>query len=182
MLHRTLCWLASATEKSVDSAKKGWFRHHVIVKRVAGYRSRWGKGDEGVNAGVPFMSQVKLHCVDNTNCKHARIIANAVHERFHHCKIMPVVAHRVSIMRFKSGRGAGGRQKVKPGTIYWGVLLTRRQYNTRWSGLTTNFDRNTCILTNDQRVPVGTRVMYCAGRHVNNRVHLKAAVMANFFV
>lgn len=50
------------------------------------------------------------------------------------------------------------------------------------SGLQTSFDRNTCILINDQRVPVGTRVSYCAGRHVNHKVHLKAMVLANFFI
>ena len=188
MFRRCMGFFAAATKEAASTpaesadTKKSWFRNHVIVKRQGGFRSRWGRGDEGVNSGTTFNSAVKLHCVDNSNCKHARIIANAAHPRFAHCRVMPVVAHRVSVMRFKSGRGASARQRVKPGTIYWGIIFTKRGYQRRWSGLITNFDKNTCVIMNDQKNPIGTRVMYVAGRHVNHRVHLKAAVMANFFV
>lgn len=161
---------------------KSWFRHNLIIRRKNNYRSRWGSGQEGYSTGVNFSDQVKLHCVDNTNCKHVRLIGKACGERLAHCRIFPAVSHRVSVMRFKSGRGSAGRQTVKPGTIYWVCLLSRRQHFSRMSGLVTSFDRSTCILLNDQRVPIGSRIMYVAGRHVNHKFHLKAAVLANYFV
>lgn len=171
---------------------KSWFRHNLIIRRKGSYRSRWGTGKEGPYAGVPFSDQVKLHCVDNTNCKHVRLISKATSERFAHCRVFPAVAHRVSVQRFKKGGGGGGdgggggrdvvRQNIKPGNVYWVCLFTRRQTHTRMSGLQTNFDRNTCILMNDQRVPLGSRVMYCAGRHVNHKFHLKAMVLSNFLI
>ncbi|EPY29100.1 large subunit ribosomal protein L14 [Strigomonas culicis] len=160
---------------------KSWFRQNLIIRRKGSYRSRWGTGAEGYGTGVPFSDQVKLHCVDNTNCKHVRLISRATAERFAHCRVFPAVAHRVSVQRFKQ-RGEVSRHRVKPGSIYWVCLFTRRQTNTRMSGLQTNFDRNTCIIMNDSRVPLGSRVMYCAGRHVNHKYHLKAVVLANFFV
>lgn len=174
---------AAAKLPAGNPVTKSWFRHNLIIRRKGGYRNRWGTGAEGYNTGVPLSDQVKLHCVDNTNCKHVRLISRATAERFAHCRVFPAVAHRVSVQRFKN-RGAGevSRHRVKPGNIYWVCLFTRRQTNTRMSGLQTNFDRNTCILMNDQRVPLGTRVMYCAGRHVNHKYHLKAVVLANFFV
>ncbi|GET92450.1 ribosomal protein L14, putative [Leishmania tarentolae] len=175
---------AAAKLPAGNPVNKTWFRHNLIIRRKGSYRSRWGNGTEGYGAGVPLSDQVKLHCVDNTNCKHVRLIAKATAERFAHCRVFPAVAHRVSVQRFK-GRSGGGevsRHRVKPGNIYWVCLFTRRQTNTRMSGLQTSFDRNTCILMNDQRVPLGTRVMYCAGRHVNHKYHLKAVVLANFFV
>ncbi|KAG5468843.1 hypothetical protein CUR178_01679 [Leishmania enriettii] len=174
---------AAAKLPAGKPVNKTWFRHNLIIRRKGSYRSRWGNGAEGYGAGVPLSDQVKLHCVDNTNCKHVRLIAKATGERFAHCRVFPAVAHRVSVQRFK-GRGGGevSRHRVKPGNIYWVCLFTRRQTNTRMSGLQTNFDRNTCIIMNDQRVPLGTRVMYCAGRHVNHKYHLKAVVLANFFV
>jgi ribosomal protein L14 len=174
---------AAAKLPAGNPVNKTWFRHNLIIRRKGSYRSRWGTGAEGYGTGVPLSDQVKLHCVDNTNCKHVRLIAKATGERFAHCRVFPAVAHRVSVQRFK-GRGAGevSRHRVKPGNIYWVCLFTRRQTNTRMSGLQTNFDRNTCIIMNDQRVPLGTRVMYCAGRHVNHKYHLKAMVLANFFV
>lgn len=176
---------AAAKLPAGKPVNKTWFRHNLIIRRKGSYRSRWGTGKEGPNSGVPFSDQVKLHCVDNTNCKHVRLIAKATAERFAHCRVFPAVAHRVSVQRFKKGAPGGSdvtRHNVKPGNIYWVCLFTRRQTHTRMSGLQTNFDRNTCILMNDQRVPVGSRVMYCAGRHVNHKYHLKAVVLANFFV
>ena len=181
---------AAATTEAAGAAKlpagnpvyKNWFRDHLIIRRKNNYRSRWGTGAEGYSSGVNFSSQVKLHCVDNTNCKHVRLISMACGERLAACRIFPAVAHRVSVLRFKSGRGGAGRQKIKPGTIYWICLLTRRQPYSRMSGLVTSFDRSTCILMNDQKVPVGSRIMYVAGRQINHKAHLKAAVLANFFV
>jgi ribosomal protein L14 len=181
---------AAATTEAAASAKlpagnpvrKTWFRGDLIIRRKNSFRSRWGTGAEGYSSGVNFSSQVKMHCVDNTNCKHVRLIAPACGERLAHTRIFPAVAHRVSVLRFKSGRGGAGRQKIKPGTIYWVCLLSRRQPFSRMSGLITSFDRSTCVLMNNQRVPVGSRVMYVAGRHINHKAHLKAAVLANFFV
>ena len=176
---------AAASKTQVPATQlypRHWFRSNLIIRRKASYRSRWGTGAEGYGTGVPFSDNTKLHCVDNTNCKHVRLISKATAERFSHCRVFPAVAHRVSVLRFKSGRSAGNRQKVKPGTIFWICLLSRRQTFTRQSGLRVNFDRNTCILMNDQKVPVGSRIMYCAGRHINHKAHLKAAVLANFFV
>ena len=173
---------ATGTPSLWHRGDKSWYRYNIIIRRKASYRSRWGSGKEGPGTGVPLSDNVKLHCVDNTNCKHVRLISKATGERFAHCRVFPAVAHRVSVLRFKSGRGAVSRQKVKPGTIYWICLLSRRQTFTRYSGLQVNFDRNTCILMNDQKVPVGSRIMYCAGRHINHKAHLKAAVLANFFV
>lgn len=185
MLRRTAAFLDAASSAGLPAGnpvRKSWYRNNLMIKRQGSLFSRWGSGAEGVNAGQPLVNQVKVHCVDNTNCKHVRLISVAASERAAHCRIFPGVAHRVSVLRFKSGRGATGRQRVKPGTIFWVCLFTRRQYNTRHSGLITNFDRTTGVIMNDQHVPLGTRVMYCAGRHVNHKVHLKAAVMANFFV
>lgn len=160
--------------------KKSWFRTGLHIHRDASYRSRWGTGAEGYGTGVNLSDQVKLHCVDNTNCKHVRLITKAAGERIAHSRVFAGVSHRVTVQRFKGGGST--RQRIKPGTVYWVCLLSRRQTFTRMSGLRTNFDRNTCIIMNDQRVPVGSRVMYCAGRHVNHKYHLKAAVLANFFV
>jgi ribosomal protein L14 len=159
---------------------KSWFRSGLQIRRVASYRSRWGTGAEGVSSGVNLADQVKLHCVDNTNCKHVRLITKSAGERIAHSRVFAGVSHRVTVQRFRGG--GANKQKVKPGTVYWVCLLSRRQTNTRHSGLRTNFDRNTCIIMNDQRVPVGSRIMYCAGRHVNHKYHLKAAVLANFFI
>lgn len=161
--------------------RKSWYRNGLQIQRLGSYRSRWGTGQEGVGTGVNLSDQVKLYCVDNTNCKHVRLISKSVGERMSHCRVVAGVSHRVSVMRFKSG-GASSRQRVKPGTVYWVCLLARRQAFSRYSGLRTNFDRNACILLNDQKVPVGTRVMYCAARHVNHKYHLKAAVLANYFI
>ncbi|CCW66427.1 unnamed protein product [Phytomonas sp. Hart1] len=174
---------ASASAAKLPAGRpihKGWFRNNLIIRRKGSYRSRWGTGAEGYGSGVPFSDQVKLHCVDNTSCKHVRLISKATAERFAHCRVFPAVAHRVALNRFKSGES--NRNRVRPGNIYWVCLFTRRQTNTRMSGLQTNFDRNTCILMNDQRVPLGSRVMYAAGRHVNHKFHLKAMVLANFFL
>lgn len=194
MLRRTLSRFqgspagGAAAAAAGDAAKlpagnpthKGWFRSNLHIHRNGSYRSRWGNGTEGYGAGVNFTDQVKLHCVDNTNCKHVRLITKAAGERIAHNRVFAGVSHRVSVQRFKGG--GGNRQRIKPGTVYWVCLLTRRQTFSRESGLQTNFDKNTCIIMNDQRVPVGSRVMYCAGRHVNHKYHLKAAVLANFFV
>lgn len=173
---------AAAKLPAGNPMNKSWYRSGLNIHRLGSYRSRWGFGREGYGTGVPLSDQVKLHCVDNTNCKHVRLITKSHAERFAHCRVFAGVSHRVSVMRFKGGGGSNVRQKVKPGTVYWVCLLSRRQSNTRVSGLITNFDKNTCIIMNDQKVPVGSRIMYCAGRHVNHKYHLKAAVLANFFV
>jgi len=173
---------AASALPAAQTVYRSWFRSHLHIKRKANYRTRWGTGAEGYSSGVNLSDQVMLHCVDNTNCKHVRLITKACGERIAHTRIFPAVAHRVAVARFKGGGGGMGKTKVKPGTIYWVCLLSRRQTFTRFSGLQTNFDRNTCILMNDQKVPVGTRMMYVAGRHINHKVHLKAAVLANFFV
>lgn len=171
---------ASAKLPAGNPIRKSWYRNNVILRRKASYRSRWGTGAEGYGSGVNLSDQVKLHCVDNTNCKHVRMISTVNGERSAHTRVQVGVSHRVSVQRFKGG--AAGKQRIKPGTVYWICLLSRRQIFSRQSGLQTSFDRSTCILLNDQRVPVGSRIMYCAGRHINHKYHLKAAVLANFFV
>jgi large subunit ribosomal protein L14 len=158
-----------------------WFRNSMLQRRVGSYKEKWGTGMENPSSGVPLQDQAKLHCVDNTNCKHLRLLKQGC-ERFHHHKVLPVVVQRVSLIRFKSGSNSLNRQKIKPGSVYWAVIFSRRQYNARRSGLVTAFDRNTAVLMSDKKVPLGTRVMYCAGRHINHKCHLKAAVLANFFL
>ena len=186
MLIPTRRWLAKTTTDKAAAAtekleRRSWFRHTVTVRRSAHFRQRWGAGDEGYNIAVHFQQKTKLICVDNTNCKHVRLIGQQSSETHHSSRICPCVAHRVAVSRFRSNKGQKGKQ-IKPGDIFWFCLFSRRQYNARWSGLITNFDRNTGIILNDQKEPLGTRVMYAGSRHLNHRVYLKAALLANFFV
>jgi ribosomal protein L14 len=176
---------AAATPAANPAAQpaeaRSWYRTSMIVKRMGSYASYWGTGMEHPHSGVALNDHALLHCVDNTNCKHIRILKQG-NERMMHSRVLPCVVHRVSLVRFASGQEALARQKLRPGTLYWCVLFSRRQANCRYSGLVSQFDRNTGVLINDKRVPVGSRVMYCAARHVNHKVHLKAAVLANFFI
>eukprot|EP00760_Papus_ankaliazontas_P022690 PhM_4_TR18931/c0_g1_i1/m.12525/K02874/RP-L14, MRPL14, rplN; large subunit ribosomal protein L14 len=123
----------------------------------------------------------KLFCVDNTNCRQMYLLRQ-VDEHSHRSQILPVVVRRVSILRFKSGQEAPARQKLTPGTVMYAAMLSRRQVQARRSSLMIQFDKNTGVLLNEKFVPVGTRVMYAAGRHINHKAFLKVAVMANYII
>jgi len=163
-----------------STTTKSWNRaHSIMLKRC------WGQKKPGYSPNsrelTPMQRRGLVYCVDNTNCRQF-LLLQQVGERFHHTRIVPVVIRRVAILRFKSGQDVQPRQKFLPGTIMYAHVLTRRQPQPRQSGLTVQFDKNTGILLNEKLVPVGTRVMYAAGRHINHRHFLKTAVMANFIV
>ena len=154
-----------------------WKSQSRYVKR------RWSfpKPGQFPRNNTPLQKQAKVQCVDNTNCRQFFVLKQ-VGEKTHHHTIVPVIVRRVAILRFKSGQDIPPRQKLVPGTVMYAVLMARRQVNARHSGLSVQFDKNAGILLNEKFVPVGTRVMYSAGRHINHRFFLKAAVMANFIV
>jgi large subunit ribosomal protein L14 len=166
---------------AAPAASRSWFRHDLWNKRRGNHTSYWGTGMEGPQSFVPLQKMAKLQCVDNSNAKHIRLLGHTAPLRAS-TKIAPCVVHRVALMRYRSGFAALNRQKIQPGSLYWCVLFSTRQYTTRYSGLVTSFDKNAAVLINDKKVPVGSRVMYVAARHVNHRCHLKAAVLANFFM
>jgi ribosomal protein L14 len=178
---------AAASAAGADAAASGerqstcWYRWDMMIRRTGSWRNWWGTGIESPKTGVPLQDKAMLHCVDNTAAKHLRAISQTS-ERISAHRVLPVVVHRTTIQRYKNKQFSLKRQKMKPGEVHWAVLFTRRQYNCRNSGLITTFDKNSAVLINDKKVPLGSRVMYCAGRHVNNRAHLKAAVLANFFL
>lgn len=178
---------AAASSAGAETAESGekqslnWYRWDMIIRRTASWKSHWGTGIENPNMGVPMPDQAMLHCVDNTAAKHIRIIKQASEKVSSH-RTLPCVVHRTVIQRYKNKSFSLKRQKMKPGEVHWCVLFSRRQFHHRKSGLITAFDKNTGVLINDKKVPIGSRVMYCAGRHVNHRSHLKAAVLANFFL
>ncbi len=159
-----------------------WFRWDMMIRRTGSHFNYWGNGMESPRSGVPLNSLAMLHCVDNSAAKHIRVIAQGSERTSTAGRPLPVVVHRTVIQRYKNRQFSLRRQKMKPGEVHWAVLFTRRQYNCRYSGLVTAFDKNAGVLISDKRVPIGSRVMYAAGRHVNHRYHLKAAVLANFFV
>lgn len=160
---------------------RSWYHSNMMVRRKGDYRSYWGSGLEYKWSGVPLSDGALLQCVDNTNAKHIRPFKQ-MSERFMQNQLVGCSIHRVSLIRFASGREVPARQQLKPGTIYHALLFSRRQPHTRPSGLSMQFDKTAGILINDKRVPVGTRVLYCASRHINHKAHLKAAVLANFFI
>ena len=171
---------ADAAE-SAEKQSKCWFRWDMLIRRTGSYKNYWGTGQESPTSGVPLQDHAILHCVDNSSAKHLRLLGQTC-ERVSQGRPLPVVVHRTTIQRYKNRQFSLRRQKMKPGEVHWAVLFTRRQFNCRHSGLVTAFDKNCGVLINDKRVPVGSRVMYAAGRHVNHRYHLKTAVLANFFV
>jgi ribosomal protein L14 len=193
MLRRSLRRLADPTPQTPTGAvlsagmpagnpmTVSWYREGVIIRRTGSYRHNWPEGGLHVKAAMPTCDHALVHCVDNTNVKHVQLLhqANEKHSIFRFC---PVVTRRVSILRFKSGRELMNRHQIEPGVVHWFALFTRRANHRRYSGLQISHDRMTGVLLNDKGAPVGTRVMYVAGRHITHKFHLKAAVMANYFV
>jgi ribosomal protein L14 len=175
---------ASSGADVLPSAEKQslcWYRWDMIIRRTSSYKQYWGLGNENPYSGVPLNNQAMLHCVDNSSAKHLRAISQTS-ERVSTHRTLPVVVHRTTVQRYKNKQFSFKRQRMKPGEVHWAVLFSRRQFNCRHSGLVTAFDKNSAVLINDKRVPLGTRVTYCAARHINHRAHLKAAVLANFFI
>jgi large subunit ribosomal protein L14 len=174
---------AAAVEGTGTKEKRSWFKHTMITRRKGGYLrgDNWGWGQEGPNAVGPLQMQAILHCVDNSNCKHLRLVKE-VDEKRSHSRITAAVVHRCALVRFKDDEAKMTHQKLKPGDLMWCVLFARRAQVARKSGLVTSFDKNAAILINDKGVPVGTRVTYAAGRHLNHKALVKAAVMANFLI
>ena len=146
-------------------------------------KRRWcyHKAGTFVRNTPPLGIRAKIHCVDNSNCRQFYILRQW-HETYANRNIIPCVVKRVSVMRFKSGEDAPSYQKLEPGDVRGAVILTRRSLSLRYSGIVTQFDKNAGILLDDKGAPMGTRIMYAAGRHINHRFFLKTAVMANFLV
>lgn len=172
-----------AVAGATETTKKGWFNAHIITRRRGSYRlaDQWGRGQEGPYATAPLQMEAKLHCVDNSNCKHLRLIRETC-ERKAHGLFISCVVHRVALVRFKEGEAKPAHLKLRPGDLMWCALLARRQHVARHSGLVVSFDKNAAVLVNDKGVPVGTRINYAAGRHLNHKFHLKTAVLANYFI
>ena len=198
MLRHTLAFLAQAATAAaassgaagaagtagaaaVEKQSRCWFRWDMMIRRTGSFRNNWGNGQESPYSGVPLNDHAMLHCVDNSSAKHLRTISQSS-ERISYHRVLPVVVHRTTIQRYRNKQFTMKRQRMKPGEVHWAVLFSRRQFNCRHSGLVTAFDKNCGVLINDKKVPLGSRVSYCAARHVNHRVHLKAAVLANFFL
>ncbi|KNH03771.1 seryl-tRNA synthetase [Perkinsela sp. CCAP 1560/4] len=129
----------------------------------------------------PLGLQCKVHCVDNSNCRQFYLLRQW-HEAYANSQTIPCAVKRVSVLQFKSGEEVHNYQKLEPGDVRHAVILTRRSMSLRYSGIVTQFDKNTGILLDDKGAPLGTRIMYVAGRHINHRFSLKTAVMANFIV
>lgn len=174
--------LPGATPAAQSTQRRQWFHGDIITKKMGSYKDFWVNGMGRPNTTIPLQQEAMLHCVDNTNVKHIRLLTQQLAYEFQHYRVTPASTHRVSLIRFAAGKEALPRQKIRPGTLYWVLLFSRRQEFGRYSGLGTKFDRTTAVLINEKRVPIGTRVMYCSGRHVNHKLHLKAAVLANFFI
>mmetsp|Transcript_1966 Transcript_1966/g.3039 ORF Transcript_1966/g.3039 Transcript_1966/m.3039 type:complete len:186 (-) Transcript_1966:37-594(-) len=151
--------------------------HRYFIKR------RWCYLPAGkfVRNTPPLGIHAKIHCVDNSNCKQFYLLRQW-HEAWANRNTMPVVVKRVSVLQFKSGEDVQPHQKLEPGDIRHALILTRRSLSLRYSGICTQFDKNTGVLLDDKGSPLGTRIMYAAGRHINHRFSLKTAVMANFIV
>lgn len=194
MLRRSFRFLAAAPvetgaadgaagDAAAPGKKRGWFKPHIQTRRNGSYRihEQWGRGQEGPYANQPLQMESVLHCADNSNCKHVRLIRETS-ERKAHTLFPSCVVHRVSLVRFKDGQTQPAHLKLQPGEVMWCALLARRQTVARHSGLVTKFDKNAAVLINDKGVPLGTRITYAAGRHLNHKFHLKAAVLANFFI
>ena len=152
-----------------------------VTERYRKQRFCYLKPGKFMRNTCPLQKQAKVYCVDNSNCRQFYLLEQ-IDEATHNHRMVPVVVRRVAVLRFKSGEEAQPRQKLIPGTIMYAVVLTRRQMQLRHSGLGIQFDRNTGILLNDKYAPLGTRIMYAAGRHINHRFFLKTAVMANLIV
>jgi large subunit ribosomal protein L14 len=173
---------AASAEGETKKKKRGLLNHLLFTRRAGGYRKydMWGYGHEGPNMVTPLQMESMLHCVDNSNCKHMRLVKEISETRS--IKWMsPAVVHRCAVMRYK-GDKVPAHHSLQPGDLMWCVLFTRRAHVARHSGLVPQFDKNAGILINDKGTPVGTRVTYAAGRHLNHRYLLKAAVLANFLV
>ena len=189
MFRRNFCRLADAPTGAVANSTLPagnprsftWYRQGVVIRRLGCYKNRWEEGGRAVNASQLVTDRQMFHCVDNTNVKQFQVIRQTA-ERMAHLYTVPCVTKRVAVMRFKSGRELMNRQQIEPGVVYWAVVFSRRSNIRRHSGLQLQFDKNTGIIIDDKMQPVGTRVMYCTGRHINHKFHLKAAVLANYFI
>eukprot|EP00759_Apiculatamorpha_spiralis_P056444 PhF_6_TR803/c0_g1_i3/m.1226/K02874/RP-L14, MRPL14, rplN; large subunit ribosomal protein L14 len=154
-----------------------WKKNNRFVKR----RWAWPRAGTNPNQITPLTLASKVHCVDNSNCRQFYLLRQ-VSENTHSTIFLPCIVRRVAILRFKSGHEVQPRQKLVPGTVMYACVMTRRQVHARRSGISVQFDKNTGVLLNETMQPVGTRVMYAAGRHINHKAFLKVAVMANFIV
>ena len=194
MLRRSAFFFAAAAAPEAGAAAEGGeestegkrppgsMRAMNITRRNAGYRKweLWGYGHEGPNTTSPLQMEAMMHCVDNTNCKHIRLVRETSESGSQRWTAAAVV-HRCAAMRYKTDKPPS-HHALEPGDLMWCVMFSRRYPNARKSGLVTQFDKNAGILINDKGNPVGTRVSYAAGRHLNHRYLLKAAVLANFLV
>lgn len=189
MLRRTLFRFAEPTAEAttgVAAPKKKfnghWGRNTLPVVRKHSYKpyQQWKTGYDGPYYGVPMQSQGMLVCCDNTHAKQCRLLKYA-HERFSHCRCMPVAIHRAKAHKFSMKKSKIKAGQIAVGSVHWALLWTRRGSSTRKSGIVLNQMVNSCILIDDKFQPRGTRVTMVPGRHIDNRAHLKAAVMAVAF-
>lgn len=116
-----------------------------------------------------------LHVIDNSGAKLVRCIKIIKGHNKRYSYVGDLVL--VSVKRLRNKRRVDS--KVKKGLIYTGLLTSTKSESFGFSGERTTFFRNSVILLNKQKKPVGSRVLCFLPSKLRSKGFLRILSMSN---
>jgi len=117
-----------------------------------------------------IQQQTRLDVVDNTGAKSAMCIKVLGGSKKRYASVGDVI-----IVAIKKALPSG---EVKSGTVQRGVIVRTRSDIKREDGSYVRFDRNACVLIDNENNPKGTRIFGAVARELRTKQFMKIVSLA----